>query len=267
MTLASNRLQLLFEQQLEFLVKLRTQLPNHSCFGDATEVDGLVSQLHTELENDCSLHESSTNLISNDTAVTQDPPSGPVLSISETCPVIDSNFIIPETACADSDLSSSQTDALLNDHRIVAVTAHETENKSSSTLNAAAPNGSQKSATEVPDESYYSKYKITGNARDSQDVDLIRQLNVTHIINVTDSLPMPFRKLNRIQYLHIPASDTTKQNLLPSFDRAVQFIVHCDPYHFSSLSLFGLGSNPPSLTFISHVSTCGQITFFINVSH
>ncbi|CAH8663341.1 unnamed protein product [Schistosoma bovis] len=63
-----------------------------------------------------------------------------------------------------------------------------------------------------------------GNARDSQDVDLIRQLNVTHIINVTDSLPMPFRKLNRIQYLHIPASDTTKQNLLPSFDRAVQFI-------------------------------------------
>ncbi|CAH8676417.1 unnamed protein product [Schistosoma rodhaini] len=63
-----------------------------------------------------------------------------------------------------------------------------------------------------------------GNARDSQDVDLIRQLNVTHIINVTDTLPMPFRKLNRIQYLHIPATDTTKQNLLPSFDRAVQFI-------------------------------------------
>ncbi|CAH8568204.1 unnamed protein product [Schistosoma turkestanicum] len=63
-----------------------------------------------------------------------------------------------------------------------------------------------------------------GNARDSQDVDLIRRLNVTHIINVTDTLPMPFRKLNRIQYLHIPASDTTKQNLLPSFDRAVQFI-------------------------------------------
>lgn len=67
-------------------------------------------------------------------------------------------------------------------------------------------------------------YLFKGNARDSQDVDLIRQLNVTHIINVTDSLPMPFRKLNRIQYLHIPASDTTKQNLLPSFDRAVQFI-------------------------------------------
>ncbi|KAK4475298.1 hypothetical protein MN116_002368 [Schistosoma mekongi] len=63
-----------------------------------------------------------------------------------------------------------------------------------------------------------------GNARDSQDVDLIRRLNVTHIINVSDSLPMPFRRLNRIQYLHIPASDTTKQNLLPSFDRAVQFI-------------------------------------------
>ncbi|CAH8873409.1 unnamed protein product [Trichobilharzia szidati] len=67
-------------------------------------------------------------------------------------------------------------------------------------------------------------YLYLGNARDSQDVDLLRQLNVTHIINVTDTLPMPFKRLNRIQYLHIPASDTTDQNLRPAFDRAVQFI-------------------------------------------
>lgn len=80
-------------------------------------------------------------------------------------------------------------------------------------------------------------YLFKGNARDSQDVDLIRQLNVTHIINVTDSLPMPFRKLNRIQYLHIPASDTTKQNLLPSFDRAVQFI---GIFYFFYIYLFDL---------------------------
>ncbi|VDP68876.1 unnamed protein product [Schistosoma mattheei] len=64
-----------------------------------------------------------------------------------------SNSIIPETVCADSDLSSSQTEALLNGHRIVAITANETENKSSSTLNAAAPNGYHHSAIEVPDES------------------------------------------------------------------------------------------------------------------
>ncbi|VDP22644.1 unnamed protein product [Schistosoma margrebowiei] len=155
MTLPFDRLQLLFERQLEFLVNLRTQLRNHSCFGDATEVDGLISQLHSELENDCGLHESSTNCISNDTAVTQDPPSSPVLSISETCSVMDSNSIIPETACADTDLSSSQKDSLLNVHRIVAITAHETENKSSSTLNATAPNGSHHFATKVPDEFNY----------------------------------------------------------------------------------------------------------------
>ncbi|CAH8653710.1 unnamed protein product [Schistosoma haematobium] len=103
MTLPSDRLQLLFGRQLEFLIKLRTQLLSHSCFGDATEVDGLISQLHTELENDCSPNESSINRISNGTTATQDPPGGPVLSIPETCPVMDSNFIIPETACADSD--------------------------------------------------------------------------------------------------------------------------------------------------------------------
>ncbi|CAH8668632.1 unnamed protein product [Heterobilharzia americana] len=51
-----------------------------------------------------------------------------------------------------------------------------------------------------------------GNARDSQDVDLLRKLKVTHIT------------LNHIQYLRIPASDTTDQNLRPAFDRAVQFI-------------------------------------------
>ncbi|VDP50264.1 unnamed protein product [Schistosoma mattheei] len=62
---------------------------------------------------------------------------------------------IPEKAYADSDLSSSKTDSLLNVHTIVSITAHETENKSSSTLNAASPNGSHHSATEVSDEPNY----------------------------------------------------------------------------------------------------------------
>ncbi|VDP37107.1 unnamed protein product [Schistosoma mattheei] len=104
-------------------------------------------------------------------AVTQDPPSGPVLSISESCPVMDSNSIISETVCADSDLSSSQTVALLNVHRIVAVTAHETENKSSSTLNPAAPNRSHHSATEVSDESNYRDSLSPENMSDASDDD------------------------------------------------------------------------------------------------
>ncbi|VDO71004.1 unnamed protein product [Schistosoma mattheei] len=79
---------------------------------------------------------------------------------------MDLNSIITETTCEDSDLSSSQTDALLNIHRIVAVTADETENKSSSTLNAAAPNGSHHSVTEVSDESYYRDSLLPENKSD-----------------------------------------------------------------------------------------------------
>ncbi|CAH8471392.1 unnamed protein product [Schistosoma guineensis] len=78
-----------------------------------TEVDGLISELHSELENDNSLHESSINCTSNETAVIHDAPSGPVLSTSETCPVMDSNSVIPETACTDSNVSSSREDSIV----------------------------------------------------------------------------------------------------------------------------------------------------------
>ena len=83
MTLHSDRLLLLFERHLEFMVNLRTQLLNHHCFAYTSEVDGLFSELHTELENDLSLHESSTTRNLDETAVTQDTSSGPVLSNSE----------------------------------------------------------------------------------------------------------------------------------------------------------------------------------------
>ncbi|CAH8450020.1 unnamed protein product [Schistosoma intercalatum] len=109
MTLPPDRLQLLFERHLKLLVKFRTQLLNHSCYEDATEVDGLISEIHSELENDSSLHESSMNCTSNETVI-HHAPSGPVLSIPETCPVMESNSINPETACADSNISSSRED-------------------------------------------------------------------------------------------------------------------------------------------------------------
>ncbi|VDP61045.1 unnamed protein product [Schistosoma curassoni] len=150
------------KSQLNFIDNLRTRLLNHPCFGDVTEVDELISNLHTELENDCrtykrvdeSLHESLTSCKVNEAvAVTQDPPSGPETSILETCPVVGSNPIIPETECTNSDMFSSQKDnALLNVHEIVAVTVNEeTENKSSITINAGAPNRAHHSATEVSD--------------------------------------------------------------------------------------------------------------------
>ncbi|CAH8559936.1 unnamed protein product [Schistosoma bovis] len=240
MTLPSDRVQLLFERQLEFLVKLRTQLLNHSCFGDATEVDGLISQLHTELENDCSPNESPINRISNGTTVTQDSPSGPVLSIPETCPVMDSNSIIPKTACADGDLSSSQTHSLVNAHRIVAITTHETENKSSSTLNTTASNGSHQSATDVFDKSYYQDSLLPENMSDASNDD--QKLNTILIdANYLDD-PLSTNKTpnkfghnisEELNFEHLISSVVQPQDLI-TFS---QFSVQCDKYVLNKFKL------------------------------
>lgn len=64
----------------------------------------------------------------------------------------------------------------------------------------------------------------TGNARDAQNLELLRRVGITHIINVTETVPLPFKRSVPFIYLHLPASDTTNQDLRPSFDRAVQFI-------------------------------------------
>ncbi|VDO72440.1 unnamed protein product [Schistosoma curassoni] len=68
---------------------------------------------------------------------------------------MDSNPIVPETQNASTDVSSSQKDSLFNVHGTVTVTTHETENKSCSMLNAAAPNEAHHSSIEVPDKSSY----------------------------------------------------------------------------------------------------------------
>ncbi|VDP58722.1 unnamed protein product [Schistosoma mattheei] len=97
-----------------------------------------------------SLHESLTSSNLNETvAVIHDLPRSLETSISETCPVVGLNPIIPETQCSSSDLSSSQKDGvLLNTIEIVEVPAHKgTENKSSSIMSTAAPNGGHHSAT------------------------------------------------------------------------------------------------------------------------
>ncbi|CAH8650214.1 unnamed protein product [Schistosoma rodhaini] len=159
MALTSDQFQLLIQRQeqrfkksqLDFIDKLHATLLNHPCFGGATEVDALISKLRTELEVDYrtneyaeeSLYESAKN--SNlDAAVTvlHDQPSSPVLPVSETCPVVDSNTTIPELAGPNSDAPSSQQhDAMSNAHEIAAVPAHEEMgSKSSSILNAEAPN-------------------------------------------------------------------------------------------------------------------------------
>ncbi|CAH8582527.1 unnamed protein product [Schistosoma intercalatum] len=240
MTLPSDRLQLLFERHLELLVKFRTQLLSQSCYEDATEVDGLISELHSELENDSSLHESSINCTSNGTAVIHDAPSGPVLSIPETCPVMDSNSIIPKTACADGDLSSSQTHSLANAHRIVAITTHETENKSISTLNTTSSNGSHQSATDVFDKSYYQDSLLPENMSDASNDD--QKLN-TILIDAsylddrlsTNKIPNKFGHniSEELNFEHLISSVVQPQDLV-TFS---QFSVQCDKYVLNKFKL------------------------------
>ncbi|VDP71642.1 unnamed protein product [Schistosoma mattheei] len=127
MSILPDQLQLLLDRQqqrfrksqLNVLDNLRTRLLNVPCFGDVTEIDELISHLHTELENDCrayegankSLNESLTSSNANE-AVAHDPFSDPEMSISETCPVVGSNPTVHET-CTDSEEFNSQGDPIV----------------------------------------------------------------------------------------------------------------------------------------------------------
>ncbi|VDP68322.1 unnamed protein product [Schistosoma mattheei] len=84
------------------------------------------------------------------------------MSISETCPVVGSNPIVPETPCTNTGWSSSQKDdVLLNAHEIIAVPAHkETENESCIIMKTAASNGAHHSTTKVSDECTYWGYLV-----------------------------------------------------------------------------------------------------------
>ncbi|KAL3311247.1 Dual specificity protein phosphatase 16 [Cichlidogyrus casuarinus] len=61
-----------------------------------------------------------------------------------------------------------------------------------------------------------------GNARDAQDKDLLKKLHITHILNVTDSLPNAWE--NNFEYMRLPAVDDDRQNLKPQFDCSFRFI-------------------------------------------
>ncbi|CAH8599595.1 unnamed protein product [Schistosoma rodhaini] len=179
MALTSDQFQLLIQRQeqrfkksqLDFIDKLHATLLNHPCFGGATEVDALISKLRTELEVDCrtneytseSLNESMTNSKLNESlAVIHDQPSGPVLSVSETCPINGPNPVIPEKGRANSELFCSQEDnVLLNAYESAAVPAHEEMgNKPSSIVNTVAPNQTSHDAKNLSNESSDQDYLI-----------------------------------------------------------------------------------------------------------
>ncbi|VDP57328.1 unnamed protein product [Schistosoma curassoni] len=84
------------------------------------------------------------------------------MSISETCPVVDSNPIVPETLSTNTGLSSPlKDDVLLNAHEIIAVSAHkETENESSIILKTISLNGAHHSTTTISGECTYWGYLV-----------------------------------------------------------------------------------------------------------
>jgi hypothetical protein len=64
---------------------------------------------------------------------------------------------------------------------------------------------------------------LFGNQRDASDRERLRELGVTHIINVTSQLPLHF-ETDGIVYKRLPASDSGSQNLKQYFQDAIAFI-------------------------------------------
>lgn len=64
---------------------------------------------------------------------------------------------------------------------------------------------------------------LIGNQRDAADLERLKELGVTHIINVTSQLPLHFEE-DGIVYKRLPASDNGSQNLKQYFQEAIEFI-------------------------------------------
>lgn len=65
-----------------------------------------------------------------------------------------------------------------------------------------------------------------GNGRDAADLQLLRALGATRVLNVTSQLP-GYHEERGITYRQIPASDSGHQNLKQYFEEAFEFIGEC----------------------------------------
>jgi len=66
-------------------------------------------------------------------------------------------------------------------------------------------------------------YLFIGNQRDAANKERLTELGITHVMNVTALLPMPFES-EGISYKRLPASDSGSQNLKQYFTEAIEFI-------------------------------------------
>lgn len=64
---------------------------------------------------------------------------------------------------------------------------------------------------------------FTGNERDIANLDLLRELGITHILNVTSNIQTHFEDQG-IAYRRLPASDSGHQNLKQYFTEACEYI-------------------------------------------
>ena len=64
---------------------------------------------------------------------------------------------------------------------------------------------------------------FSGNERDASNLQRLRELNISHILNITSHIPKYFENQG-IKYKRLPASDSGCQNLRQYFDEAIQFI-------------------------------------------
>lgn len=64
---------------------------------------------------------------------------------------------------------------------------------------------------------------MLGNERDAANLQRLKDLDITYVLNVTSHLPQHFEN-HGIKYKRIPASDSGQQNLRQYFEEAGSFI-------------------------------------------
>lgn len=63
-----------------------------------------------------------------------------------------------------------------------------------------------------------------GNAKNSADLNVLKNFGITYILNVTPNVPNKFEEDSTFKYMKIPISDHLSQNLSRFFPEAISFI-------------------------------------------
>lgn len=67
-------------------------------------------------------------------------------------------------------------------------------------------------------------FLFLGNERDAEDLDLLLQLNIGYVVNITTHLPLYHLDTGLVRYKRLPATDNSRQNLRQYFEEVFEFI-------------------------------------------